>query len=88
MTGWQPIETAPKDGRDLWLWREDAGCFLGRWVAPCDFMVGEELIQYKGDDAFEEDWFGADYVAGFRVSNDGLPTKWHELPGPPDGESK
>ena len=31
VAGWQPIETAPKDGRDLLLW--DEGPVLGFWRA-------------------------------------------------------
>ena len=80
---WQPIETAPKDGTEILLWRADAGVMLGRWIAPCDFLAEAEWNGEWGD--WEEpDWFGADfYIAGYRISNDGEPTDWMPLSAGP-----
>lgn len=81
---WQPIETAPKDGSEIWLYREDSGPFLGRWVAPCEFLTdGEREAEAIDDDEWgEPDWFYADFVKGGRVT-DGAPTLWHPLPALP-----
>ena len=77
---WQSIETAPKDGTEIWLYREDCDAFLGRWIAPCDFLNEDE---YKDADGWDEpDWFFADFVHGGRVT-DGAPTHWMPLPDPP-----
>lgn len=77
---WQPIETAPKNGTEIWLYREDCGAFLGRWIAPCEFLNEAE---YEGDQGWDEcDWFFADFVRGGRVT-DGAPTHWIPLPTPP-----
>lgn len=77
---WQPIESAPKDGSEILIWREDAGCLLARWIAPCDFLHERELENIK--DADEPDWFIADFVSGGRLDG-GTPTHWMPLPAPP-----
>lgn len=82
MAGWMPIESAPKDGTDILLWRADAGVMLGRWIAPCDFL-NENEFGGAPDEWEEPDWFGADFVRGFRISNDGTPTLWQPMPEPP-----
>jgi hypothetical protein len=79
---WQPIETAPKDGTEILVWREDQGIFLARWTAPCEFLTDAEC-EKMGDAADQEDWFAADFVWGYRVEGDLLPTKWRPLPEPP-----
>ena len=87
---WQPIESAPKDGSDMWLWREDSGAFLGRWIAPVDFLTDSEIDTWLAGDpeiAEECDWFFADYVQGGRVT-DGPPTHWQPLPPPPGSDDE
>lgn len=79
---WLLIETAPKDGTDVLLWRADAGVMLGRFLAPCDFLNEAEFAGAL-DEWEEPDWFGADFVRGFRISNDGPPTHWMPLPPAP-----
>ena len=81
MTNWQPIETAPRNGTEILLWRSDTEVFLGRWIAPCDFLSESE---YDSEIGWEEpDWFFADFVHGGRVT-EGEPTHWHPKPAPPD----
>lgn len=78
--GWRDISTAPKNGTEIWLYREDCDAFLGRWIAPCEFLNEDE---YEGDDGWDEcDWFFADFVRGGRVT-DGAPTHWMPLPTSP-----
>jgi hypothetical protein len=83
MSEWQDIETAPKNGTEILIYREDCGVILARWVAPCEFLHESEYISMSPDSWEEADWFGADFVSGYRVSNDGLPTHWQPLPEPP-----
>lgn len=86
VAGWQTIETAPKDGSEILLYREDCGVILGRWISCSDFVSdGDPSAEFcQSDEEWEEpDWFGADFVSGFRITNDGLPTHWMPLPSPP-----
>ena len=83
---WQPIETAPTNGTEVLVYREDSGVFLARWIAPIDFMTERELEHesLSEDAANEADWFYADFVQGGRLSNDGMPTHWMPLPDAPE----
>jgi len=86
VAGWQDISTAPKDGSEILLYREDCGVLLGRWISCSDFVVdGDPSAEFcQSDEEWEEpDWFGADFVSGFRITNDGLPTHWMALPTAP-----
>lgn len=82
--GWQPIETAPRDGTEILACRPDCGVFLARFVAPCEFLaLSENLgIGLSDEDWQTQDWFFADFVSGGRVT-DGAPTHWMPLPLPP-----
>lgn len=80
---WQPIETAPKDGTEVWLWRRDAGVFLGRYTCMLDYLTEAELEPFDRETIEQMDWFYADFVSGGRVT-DGEPTHWHPLPEEPD----
>lgn len=81
---WQPIDDAPKDGTEILLYREDCGVILGRWISPAEFISDGDIAEnFTEDEWHEPDWFGADFVSGFRISNDGTPTHWQPLPSPP-----
>ena len=84
--GWRTDLENAKDGTPVWLYREDCDPFLGRWIAPVDFMTADELEEHNIPDAIAEeaDWFFSDFVAGGRVV-DGAPTHWRPLPSPPPG---
>ena len=80
---WQPIETAPKDGTEILVWRSDAGVLLARWTSCAEFLTDAELDKMSDDSAHQEDWFCADFVAGCRMQEDCDPTHWRPLPKPP-----
>jgi hypothetical protein len=77
MSGWQPIETAPMDGRgvlvvDVTAERPEAGCawfLFGKWSA----------VDPDGAPVFEPELYHA------MVWD--TPTHWMPLPPPPDVES-
>lgn len=76
----QPISSAPMNGVEILVWREDTGWLLARWIAPCDFLTEDELAHIQ--DADTPDWFYADFVAGGRM--DDPPTHWMPMPNAPD----
>lgn len=74
--GWQPIETAPKDGKPVMLGSVD-GSWVGKW-SPV----------YPSGYAPENPWFSLmlnhDHTGGRR----GKPTHWMHLPAAPGSEQK
>ncbi len=83
MSGWQPIETAPKDGTEILGYRADAGVMLIRWTSIGEFLTESELAEYDEEATYKEDWFFADFIHGDRLESDCLPTHWQPLPEPP-----
>lgn len=80
---WQPIETAPKDGRTLLL-----GCFNshGKWRTMRGEWMSEEYIAeyWEEPDGVEPGWFetaveAEDIPNCWRIE----PTHWMPLPAPP-----
>jgi hypothetical protein len=70
VTEWRPLETAPKDGTPVLVFREDAGVFTAHYAAAVDFVK---------DGDCEPQWWtidGQDLMAD-------LPTHWMPLPEPP-----
>lgn len=67
MSGWQPIETAPKDGSDVLLLMRGGMMYVGRWRDGC---LGEPQV---GEVAWRSSCSG-------RFAN---PTHWCPLPDPP-----
>lgn len=76
---WHPIETAPKDGREILGVYAPTGpyppdysivAWEGRWLGKCD---SQRAIESQGD-------FGTEYIEPFL-------THWMPLPPPPDGEA-
>lgn len=71
VSGWQLIETAPKDGTkvDLWFkwWRADTDTFLGRRTTDCYWSTG-------GNPGWHSEWAS--------IPTNSRPTHWML---PPDG---
>ena len=84
--GWMPIETAPKDGTEIWGYREDSGPLLVRYTSPDAFLTDSELEKLDEESAFAEGWFYADFVDGGRLDGSEVPTHWQPLPPPPDND--
>lgn len=67
MTDWQPIETAPKDGRRFLVWDAHYGLRIGRAFVRSDH---DDWLSYL-------DAFGGSSKGGMRA------THWMPLPEPP-----
>lgn len=72
--GWLPIASAPRDGTEVAVWREDAGVFTAHYRGS--FQEGDTW----GDPTGPECWFSA---SGEDLTND-MPTHWRALPPPPE----
>jgi hypothetical protein len=76
---WQPIETAPRDGRNLLLWLErkeyrPAFCCIGRWV--CMNVHHRVSSVYLCTESCARSW-----ETGYHGDP---PTHWMPLPNPPE----
>lgn len=88
--GWQPIETAPKDGTlvDLWIvggdntvdfYAPDAKKIKGRPVRHG--RVTALMWMHKPPN--QPNWYGS-HGLGYPLSPDVTPTHWRPLPAPPE----
>lgn len=73
--GWQPIETAPKDGTQILVWEAgDVSVVAWERIKNCNgwqcFGDGRRAVEYMSD-------FGTDYLEA------GWPTHWMPLPPAP-----
>jgi hypothetical protein len=68
---WQPIETAPKDGRGILLFA-DGEVWLGRWG----------YSEPSGSYAEEKEWVTPSEGPGYNSQIEN-PTHWMPLPTPP-----
>jgi len=75
VTQWQPIESAPKDGK--WII-----AFDGEKVMPMVWVNGDEYQPYSGWCYGVETWGGVLYDGYNEVSRQ--PTHWQPLPTPPE----
>lgn len=67
--GWQPIETAPKDGRDFLVWNRENRVRKARWYERSSSDLGISLYEGDGVNSFK---------GGIQ------PTHWMPLPAPPE----
>lgn len=82
---WQPIATAPKNRTEILAYRDGAGIFMARWIAPAEFLSSREIdmVDMTADDLEKADWFCADFIQGCRLDGNLAPTHWMPLPAPP-----
>lgn len=73
MRGWQPIETAPKDGTDILL-------YPSLWDRPCDMGRWNDDIYAKRPSPYWDRPFPASRGACRAAT----PTHWMSLPQPPE----
>lgn len=86
-SGWRPIAEAPRDGTEMWGYREDCGTFLMRWTCAADFLTEKELKGWNEEDAQCYAWFYADFIHGGRLEGSEAPAHFMPLP-PPPGQTK
>ncbi len=72
---WQPIETAPKDGRTVIV-----NCREGRFAAYYYPYYAEGGMGYEGGDGWSESLSGEQVMTSY-----GSPTHWMPLPDAPNG---
>lgn len=71
---WMPFDSAPVDGSEIIVYRDDAGVFTAHFTSPME-MIGSD-----DTDDDELRWFT---IHGEDLTED-LPTHWMPLPLPPD----
>lgn len=74
MTGWQPIETAPKNFTELLGYRPDQGVFIFRWSTVDEFPDADQTDDYE---CWWNDLWGW-------MDGELTPTHWMPLPSPPE----
>ncbi|WP_155704422.1 hypothetical protein [Burkholderia cepacia] len=85
VTGWQPIETAPKE-TELLGWRADCGVLLIMYTSFDRWASEAECEEIDEETLFQKDWFGT-ALPGImdRLEGEQAPTHWMPLPtGPAD----
>jgi len=86
MTGWQPIETAPRD-KNILLCKRGYEPSIGRWVEYKKLRGNTELLLQEGSGA----WLSFDPIGVFDdnelveylLNGEYLPDVWAPLPEPP-----
>lgn len=76
---WKPIETAPKDGRDVHLW------VRGSLVPVAGYYISRAYLQreYDNPDHMEEGWYPSFGYPFDCPEVTMTPTHWMPLPPPP-----
>lgn len=81
--GWQPIETAPKDGTEVLCWRDDCGQFIASYTSMDAMPLTQDEIDATDEETlFAKDWF-TQWPQSIRLDGIETPTKWQPLPAPP-----
>jgi hypothetical protein len=75
MTGWQPIETAPKDGTKILVWTHHDQVEVSEWYET----KGDSYEAVEGSDLFRL-IIGKVYYEGW---NSNTPTHWMPIPDGP-----
>ena len=83
MSDWQPIETAPRDGTRVMLWRGFAD--LGKWseMVIAEWHHGAWCWPDPGKNPTTHgEWTDCDLIEGYEDAK--KPTHWMPLPAPPE----
>lgn len=79
----QTIETAPKDGSEILVWREDCGWLIASYTSLDAFpMTQSELDELDEETLFQKDWFTQ--FGQHRLEGSEVPTHWMTLPDAPE----
>ncbi len=89
MSGWQPIATAPRDGRNLLLYLSERPKTEGNYISTGSHVV---VGQYCGREYDDNGWWCGDivsvvsgYYGDYEVEAERLSaTHWKPLPPPPE----
>lgn len=85
MSGWQPIETAPKDGTIIVLYTAGGNAFVARWEdAIVENAADETIGAWRGALLYPDCW--TDGICWERNEDDepsDPPAHWCPLPDPP-----
>lgn len=71
MSGWRPIETAPKDESEVLLYFPD-----GYWRTGCNVAIG--FVS-----GWDGQWYESESDSNTMIAFGSLPTHWMPLPDPP-----
>lgn len=87
--GWQPIDTAPKDGTTVFVWTGKAefpSRYEASWRLPNDREWEVNGSQWpdisEGTFGPEPGWFADEYMV-CKLDGEDIPTHWKPLPAPP-----
>lgn len=82
-SAWMPIDSAPKDGTEIWAWRHDCGQFIASYTSADAFpMTQDELDAMDEETLFAKDWF-TQWPDATRLDGSEAPTHWQPLPAAP-----
>jgi hypothetical protein len=84
MSEWQPIETAPKDETEVFLWIPG----VSNYPIAGHYTSAERVEEDYGDPEYmEEGWYLGYGYPGDLGEETYEPTHWMPLPNPPKSES-
>ena len=76
---WKPIKTAPKDGTEIFGWRDDCGVLLIRWDCPAEMLTEQECEGLDEESLWSYGWMYADFIQGGLLEGDEVPTLWQPI---------
>ena len=81
---WLSIATAPRDGTEVLVWREDCGQFIASYTSADSFPLLQSEIDELSEEALTaKDWF-MQWPYARRLEGSEVPTHWASLPPPPE----